>query len=433
MRAVDIIRKKRDGEALTPLEIGEFVSGVTSHIWPDYQAAALLMAIWQRGMNATEIAWLTRAMVRSGQTLDLSDVPGPKVDKHSTGGVGDKTSLILAPLAASCLVIVPKMSGRGLGHTGGTLDKLESIPDFRVGLNLHEFRQALRDVGCALIGQTKEIAPADKILYALRDVTATVESIPLLTASIMSKKMAEGIEALVLDVKAGQGAFMKRREDARALAEALVATGRANGLRTEALITAMDAPLGRAVGNALEVKECIAVLSGGKAGDLESLSVALAARMVFVAGRATSLADANLKIYDALQSGRGLQKFQEIIAQQGGDPNVVDNPALLPRAPHQMLVRADRSGHVTAIDAEKVGRATMLLGAGRDKVDDAIDHAVGLVLEVKPGQQVRNGDPLAEVHYRGEDRLSAAMDLLRSAWTIADGPVQQPSLILETV
>ncbi len=433
MRAVEIIRKKRDGQALAIEDIDAFVQGVTARTWPDYQASALLMAIWLRGMDAEETAHLTRAMVFSGQKLDLSDVPGPKVDKHSTGGVGDKTSLILAPLAAACGIVVPMMSGRGLGHTGGTLDKLEAIPGFRVDLNLDEFRQALRDVGCAMIGQTKEIAPADKILYALRDVTGTVESIPLITASIMSKKIAEGIDALVLDVKAGQGAFMKRREDARALAESLVATGRANGVRTEALITAMDAPLGNAVGNALEVKECIDVLKCGKNGNLESLSVALAARMVMLGGRAKALGEANLKVYDALRSGRGVQKLQEIIARQDGDPRVIDDPKLLPRAPHQVLVRAERAGFVNGIDAEKVGRATMLLGAGRDRVEDSVDHAVGAVLQVKSGTQVRTGDALVEVHYRGVERLPAALALLRQAWTIGDEPVRQPSLLLDAL
>src|SRR5262249_37038838 len=310
MRAVDVIRKKRDGQALDPHEIEAFVQGATSRSWPDYQASALLMAVLLRGMTAEETAWLTGAMVRSGVRLDLSDIPGVKVDKHSTGGVGDKTSLILAPLAAACGVVVPKMSGRGLGHTGGTLDRLEAIPGFRVGLSLDEFRAALRTVGCGLIGQTAEVAPADKLLYALRDVTATVESIPLISASIMSKKIAEGISALVMDVKCGRGAFMKTRDDARRLAQSLVSLGNANGVRTEALITEMDAPLGRAVGNALEVVECLETLKGRGPKDLEALSVTLAAWMLCLGGVAATPAEAEAKVRAALTSGRGLAKFQ---------------------------------------------------------------------------------------------------------------------------
>jgi pyrimidine-nucleoside phosphorylase len=332
MRAVDVIRKKRDGLELTPAEIEYFVHGVTAQTWPDYQSSALLMALWLRGMSAEETAALTRAMANSGQQLDLSDIPGPKVDKHSTGGVGDKTSLILAPLAAACGVVVPMMSGRGLGHTGGTLDKLESIPGFRVHLDLQEFKQVLREVGCAMIGQTTAIAPADRILYALRDVTATVESIPLITASIMSKKLAEGIDGLVLDVKSGQGAFMKVRAQARLLADSLVAAGNADGLRTEALLTNMDAPLGFAVGNAVEVEECIATLSGNGPADLEELSVKLAARMVRMAGVKATLEAAEAEVRDALDSGRGLEKFRELIQRQGSDPAIVDDPKRLPHA-----------------------------------------------------------------------------------------------------
>ena len=433
MRAVDILRKKRDGEALTPAEIDTFVANVTRETWPDYQASALLMAILLRGMNADETAALTRAMVHSGIKLDLSDMSGPKVDKHSTGGVGDNTSLVLAPLAAACGVVVPMMSGRGLGHSGGTLDKLESIPGFRADLSLDEFRAALGKVGCALIGQTREIAPADKRLYALRDVTATVESIPLITASIMSKKIAEGIDALVLDVKCGQGAFMKKRDDARRLAEALVATGQANGVRTETLITAMDAPLGRAVGNALEVAECIATLKEEGPDDLTDLAVTLAARMLLLGNVASGEEDASNRIRAALSSGRGLEKLREIIAQQGGDPRVVDDPARLPRAPHRLLVEAECSGYVTALNAELVGRATMLLGAGRDRVEDAIDPAVGAILRAVPGQEVRTGDALVEVHYRDAGRLDRALEFLNRAWRIEDAPPSAAPLILETV
>src|SRR5882672_4729944 len=306
MRAVDIILSKRDGRSLSRDEIRFFVDGVTSGTLPDYQASALLMAILLRGMTAEETAWLTDAMVHSGVRVDLGDIPGVKVDKHSTGGVGDKTSLILAPLAAACGVPVPMMSGRGLGHTGGTLDKLEAIPGFRVNLSLEEMKTALARVGCAMIGQTAQIAPADKKLYALRDVTGTVESIPLISASIMSKKIAEGIDALVLDVKTGSGAFMKTEADSRRLAESLVSIGNASGAKTEALITAMDAPLGRAVGNALEVIECIEILKGNGAKDLVDVSVELTARMLVRGKVAADRSDAERQVRGAMASGQGL-------------------------------------------------------------------------------------------------------------------------------
>ena len=433
MRAVDIIRKKRDGQALDRAEIDTFVDAATRGTWPEYQVSALLMAIVLRGMSAEETAWLTGAMVHSGVRLDLSDIPGAKVDKHSTGGVGDKTSLILAPLAAACGVVVPMMSGRGLGHTGGTLDKLESIPGFRVGLSLEEFRTALRKVGCGLIGQTAEIAPADKKLYALRDVTATVESIALISASIMSKKIAEGISALVMDVKCGRGAFMKNRDDARRLAESLVAIGNANGVRTEALITAMDTPLGRAVGNALEVSECVETLRGRGPKDLETLSVTLAARMLQLGGVAAGAEEAEGKVRAALSSGRGLEKFREIIAQQGGDPRVIDDASRLPAAPHRAVFAADRGGYIKNLDAEPVGRATMVLGAGRNRVEDAVDHAVGAIILVKRGDAVRAGEPIVELHYRDAGGLETALQLVKSACTIGDEPPAAQPIILETV
>ncbi len=433
MRAVDIIRKKRDGQALDPAEIEAFVAGATSGAWPDYQVSALLMAVVLRGMSPEETACLTRAMVHSGVRLDLSDLPGVKVDKHSTGGVGDKTSLVVAPLAAACGAVVPMMSGRGLGHTGGTLDKLESIPGFRVRLALPEFRTALAKVGCALIGQTDEVAPADRKLYALRDVTATVESIPLITASILSKKIAEGIGALVMDVKCGRGAFMKTRDDARKLAQSLVATGNANGVKTVALVTAMDVPLGRAVGNALEVIESLETLKGKGPPDLEALSVTLAARMLLLAGLAPTEVEAEAKVRDALVSGRGLEKFRAIVAQQGGDPRVVEDYCLLPAAPRQVLMRAPRAGYVAHLDAELVGRATMLLGAGRDRAEDAVDPGVGAVLKVTRGEHVSAGEPIAEVHYRDTARLRAALDMLGQAYVIEEAlPPAQPQ-ILETI
>jgi pyrimidine-nucleoside phosphorylase len=433
MRAVDVIRKKRDGLALTADEIEAFVAAATKHTWQDYQVSALLMAIVLRGMDAAETALLTGAMVRSGERLDWSELPGAKVDKHSTGGVGDKTSLILAPLAAACGVVVPMMSGRGLGHTGGTLDKLEAIPGFRVGLSLPEFRAALRKTGCALVGQTAEIAPADKVLYALRDVTATVESIPLISASIMSKKIAEGISALVLDVKCGSGAFMKTRADARRLAESLVSIGTAQGVRTEALLTAMDRPLGRAVGNALEVIECFEVLKGRGPEDITNLSVLLAAKLVHLGGKAATLEQAEKQVRDALTSGRGVEKFREVIEQQGGDPRVVDDYSRMPAAPYREIVRTAKAGFVFGFEAERVGRATVLLGAGRDRVEDGVDPAVGAVVLAGRGARVKAGDPLLELHYRERPRLDAALKLLDGACSIQDAPPQAEPLVLETV
>ena len=420
MRAVDVIMKKRDGGALSREEIRFFVDGVTAGTLPEYQASALLMAILLRGMSGEETAWLTDAMVHSGVRVDLADIPGVKVDKHSTGGVGDKTSLILAPLAAACGVPVPMMSGRGLGHTGGTLDKLEAIPGFRVNLSLDEMKAALRRTGCAMIGQTAQIAPADKKLYALRDVTGTVESIPLISASIMSKKIAEGIGALVLDVKTGSGAFMKTEADSRKLAESLVSIGNASGVKTEAVITAMDAPLGRAVGNALEVIECIDVLKGGGPSDLVDVSIELTARMLVLGRVADDLADAEKQARDAIASGAGLDRFRTIIDAQGGDPRVIDDPARLPHVADRQVVTAARSGYLTRLDAELVGRASVALGAGRDRVEDPVDFAVGITIHAKPGDKVRAGDAVLELHYRDRVRLEAAVALAARAVTIGD-------------
>jgi pyrimidine-nucleoside phosphorylase len=431
MRAVDIIRKKRDALPLSPAEIEAFVAAATHRTWPDYQVSALLMAIVLRGMDPAETAALTGAKVRSGVRLDWSDLPGPVVDKHSTGGVGDKTSLVLLPLAAACGVYVPMMSGRGLGHTGGTLDKMESIPGFRVSLSLDELRQAVRTVGAALVSQTAEIAPADKAMYALRDVTGTVESVALISASIMSKKIAEGIQALVMDVKCGRGAFMKTRDDARRLARSLIDIGTAQSVRTEAVLTAMDVPLGRAVGNALEVAESIAVLRGDGPEDVTRLSSHLAARMVYLGGAATSLEEAEAKIAEALHSGRGLEKFRQVVAQQGGDPRIIDDPSRLPSAPHREVIRAERAGHVHGWDAERVGRAASLLGAGRDRVEDGVDPAVGAVVLVRPGERVKPGDGLIELHYRDSARLAAARELLAEACPIEEMPPPESPLIVE--
>src|SRR5688572_16657261 len=380
MRAVDIIRAKRDGEALSREAIESFVRGVTDGSWEDYQASALLMAIVLKGMNAVETGWLTDAMARSGDRVILDHIPGVKVGKHSTGGVGDKVSIVLAPLAASCGVVVPKMSGRGLGHTGGTLDKLESIPGFRIALSLDEYRKILGEVGCCLISQTENIAPADKKLYALRDVTATIESLPLIAASVMSKKLAEGSTALVLDVKCGRGAFMQRPADARALARAMVTIGSASGVRTEAFITRMDSPLGRAVGNAVEIAECIDVLSGNGPADLTALIITLASRMVFLAGKAADDADAEQKVRAALTSGAALDKLRQMIKWQGGDATVVDDTGKLPKAAHAHRLNATKSGFVQSLDALLVGRTAVALGAGRDKKGDAVDLSAGILL-----------------------------------------------------
>jgi pyrimidine-nucleoside phosphorylase len=363
-------------------------------------------------------------MMRTGEVLDLGDLPGPKVDKHSTGGVGDKTSMVLAPLAAACGVYVPMISGRGLGHTGGTLDKLESIPGFRVSLSLDEFRSVLRQSHLGLIGQTPEIAPADRKLYALRDVTSTVESRPLIAASIMSKKMAEGIDALVLDVKTGDGAFMVEEEDSRALAQAMLAIGKGMGKKVVALITDMEQPLGRAVGNALEIVECIETLQGKGPADLETLSVELAAWMLSLAGAAPTLDAARTRVRGALESGAGLRKFQEVIALQGGDPRVGDDVSRLPRAAETVELRAESGGRVTGIGCRAVGTAAMLLGAGRETVDSRIDPGVGLVLRKKVGDAVAAGESLATVHVNDRRRLDEAVAMLRRA--IRVGPEAPP-------
>jgi pyrimidine-nucleoside phosphorylase len=433
MRATDIIRAKRDGGALSREAIEFFVAGVTDGSFPDYQASALLMAIWLKGMSPQETSWLTGAMVHSGIRVDLSAIPGVKVDKHSTGGVGDKASLVLAPLAAACGVKVPMMSGRGLGHTGGTLDKLQSIPGFRVDLSLDELKVALEKTGVAMLGQTSQIAPADKKLYALRDVTATVESIPLITASIMSKKIAEGIDALVLDVKTGRGAFMKTVEDSRRLARALVDAGNLSGVKTEAFITAMDAPLGRAVGNALEVVECVETLKGRGPKDLEDLSVLLAARMVLAAGLAGTPAEADAAVRRALSSGAGVEKWRQIVEHQGGDPRTVDDYSRMPSVTTRRMVTAEHAGYLSVLDAELVGRAMLALGAGRSKVDDVVDPAVGAIVQAKPGDRLSKGDAILELHYRREADLPAAMELLGRAVEIADEPPLVMPLVLEEV
>ena len=433
MRVVDIIRKKRDGGALSAGEIQSFVGGVTDGSWPDYQVSALLMAIVLRGMTLDEASTLTEAMVDSGQRIDLSEFEGVPVDKHSTGGVGDKTSLILAPLAAACGAVVPMMSGRGLGHTGGTLDKLDAIPGFRTRLPLDEMRRVLRQTGCALIGQTEEIAPADRRMYSLRDVTGTVESIPLICASILSKKLAEGIGALVLDVKVGRGAFMKTADDARRLATWLAGIAERNGVRTEALLTAMDAPLGLEIGNANEVIESIETLKGRGPKALEDLSVRLAARMLVLAGIATDDRDADTRVRRALGTGEGVDCFRRIIEAQGGDPRVIEDYSRLPTASVTDEWRAPARGFIANMDAELVGRAASVLGAGRDRADAQVDPSAGISLKAVVGAAVAKGDVVFALATSDRGRVPAARALLDQAVTIAHDSPPPSELILETV
>jgi pyrimidine-nucleoside phosphorylase len=433
MHPVDIIVRKRDGAALTRAEIAFVVSGATSGAIPDYQIAALLMALLLQGMSDEETAWLTEAMVASGRRLDLSRIPGMKAGKHSTGGVGDKTSIVVVPLVAACGVVVPKSSGRGLGHTGGTIDKLESIPGFRASMDRESFLSALERIGCAFVGQTADIAPADKKLYALRDVTGTIESIPLIASSIMSKKIAEGTDVLALDVKVGRGAFMKSEADARRLSQAMVAIGARVGLTTEALLTAMDAPLGRAVGNALEIAECLDTLAGRGPSDLEQLSLALATRMLLLTGSAADDEEAGRRLRAALASGAALEKFLQVLANQGGDVRIVEDRSRLPHVAEIETVTAARAGVVSHIDAAIVGRASMILGAGRERLDAPIDPGAGLILRVKLGDQVGAGDALADLHAGAGARLDEARALVKEAIALGEEPVRRMPLILGTV
>jgi pyrimidine-nucleoside phosphorylase len=433
MRVVDLIRKKRDGAELSREEIEFLIEGVTRERIPDYQTAAWLMAVVWRGMSGAELEALTEAMLHSGLVLDWSDLPATKVDKHSTGGVGDKTSLVIGPVVAAAGLYVPMISGRGLGHTGGTLDKLESIPGFNVHLELLEFRRVLEKCRCSLIGQTPEIAPADKKLYALRDVTATVESPYLICASIMSKKMAEGIDALVLDVKTGDGAFMKKQSDAEYLAGLMVETGMRMGTKTVALITDMDQPLGRKVGNALEVEECIELLHGGGPDDLRELCDELSAWMFFLGKRTRTVGEGRKLAAEMITSGRARDTFREIIRLQGGDPRVVDDPARLPQAKHAAHVTAQRSGYVTTIHCEQVGIASMLLGGGREKKEDSIDPGVGIVLERKIGEKVEAGANLCTVHYNLDSRLPRAVELLSRSFEIGDKALPSSPLVRKII
>jgi len=434
MRAVDVIVRKRDGQALTPAELAFIVDGVIGGTIPDYQVSALLMAMFLRGLTPAETVSLTEAMAASGRRIDLSFLPGTKVGKHSTGGVGDKTSIIVVPAVAACGVAVMKSSGRALGHTGGTLDKLESIPGFRTSLDAATLGAVLRDLHCAFVGQTADIAPVDKKLYALRDVTGTVESLPLIASSIMSKKICEGSDALVLDVKVGSGAFMKTMDEARPLARTMVSIGRHVGLRTEALLTDMDAPLGRAVGNALEIRECIETLKGEGPGDVEAICVALAARMLRLGGVVPSLDDAAARVRRALTSGAALERFRALVERQGGDPGVVDDPGRLPRASRVEVVTAERAGFVQELRADLVGHASMILGAGRERADAAVDPAAGVFLRAARGDRVEAGDAIAELHASEGGRIDRARRLMASALVVGDQrpAAREPVLAVET-
>jgi pyrimidine-nucleoside phosphorylase len=428
-----IIARKRDGHVLTPDEIAAFIHGVTHGEWADYQSAALLMAIFLRGMTADETSCLTDAMMRSGAIADLAGVPGIKVDKHSTGGVGDKVSLVLAPLVAACGVPVPMISGRGLGHTGGTLDKLESIPGFQVGLSLQAYAAQIRRIGVSMIGQTAEIAPADRKLYALRDVTATVESIPLICASIMSKKLAEGINALVLDVTFGRGAFMKEKARARELATAMVAIGHAMGKPTRALLTAMDQPLGRAVGNAVEVIESIEALKGRGPADLMEVTFALGGQMLLLGQAASNPSEARARLENAIADGSALAKFRDLVTAQGGDPAVIDDATRLPRARFTREVGAGNAGYVVDVDPMAIAQAALLLGAGRANVSAVVDPAVGLTDLVKVGERVPRGGRLCTIHANDEPLLAAALPQVRAAFAIGERPVAPAILIDELI
>jgi pyrimidine-nucleoside phosphorylase/thymidine phosphorylase len=433
MRTVDLILRKRGGDELSVEELQFLVNGYTSGEIPDYQMSAFLMATFFNGMTDRELSALTEAMMKTGEVLSLSDIPGIKVDKHSTGGVGDKTSLICAPIAAAAGVVVPMISGRGLGHTGGTLDKLESIPGFRTDLTLEQFRAQLQELGLCFIGQSDEIAPADRSMYALRDVTGTVESIPLIASSIMSKKMSEGIDALVLDVKVGNGAFMKKQVDARRLAQAMVGIGRRLDKRVQALITDMNQPLGFAIGNALEVMEVSQTLQKAGPADLTRLSLELAARMIYLGKITPTLDEARKLAEDKLMDGSAYRKFKQVVQAQGGNPLALDRFELLPNATGMREILSPRAGFVSAIMAEDIGRASQMIGAGRARKEDVIDPAVGVILEVKMGEKVDAGSVLCRLYYTGEENLDEAADLVEDAFRISGSRPDERELILEVV
>ena len=433
MRAVDLIRKKRDCGELSRDEINFLVSGYTRGEIPDYQMAAWLMAVWIRGLDRAEIASLTEVMLYSGEVLTHSEIPGKKVDKHSTGGVGDKTSLILAPIVAAGGLTVPMISGRGLGHTGGTLDKLEAIPGFNVNLSLVEFRRVLRECGMGLIGQTAEIAPADKKIYALRDVTSTVENVGLICASIMSKKLAEGIDVLVLDVKTGSGAFMKKEEDSVRLAEVMVETGKRMGKKAVALITDMDQPLGRLAGHSYEVLESVEVLKGRGPEDLRDLSLELSAWMFFLGERTKSVEEGRRLAETMVATGQALEKFRQDIRLQGGDERIVDEPERLPQARLHADVVSSAAGYVNVTNCEQLGTALAMLGGGREKKEDKIDHAVGLEFHKRIGDRVEEGEKLVTIHYNSDTKLAEAKRLIANSYVVNESALREKRPLVRCV
>ncbi len=432
-RMSEAIARKRDGGRLSEMEIEAWVRGVTDDSIPDYQSTALLMAIFLRGMDREETRLLTRAMMRSGDCLDLSTIPGTKVDKHSTGGVGDKVSLYIGPLVAACGVPVPMLSGRSLGFSGGTLDKLEAIPGYRTRLSTAEFVDVVRRVGISIVGQTDALAPADRRLYALRDATATVPAIPLIVASILSKKLAAGPDAVVFDVKVGRGAFMERLEDAEALAKSLVEISEEMGRRAVAWITRMDEPLGRAVGNALEVAETVEYLAGSATRDLDHLGIALGAEMLVLGGKARDLDEGARAVRAARASGRGLATLRDLIAAHGGDPSVVDDPSRLPRARHAEIVVAERDGFIHDVDARRIGLAATRLGAGRERTEDAVSAGAGIVIHRRRGEPVRRGEPLATLHSDDPRRIEEERSGVVAAIAIGDAAPGMPPLLLRRV
>jgi pyrimidine-nucleoside phosphorylase len=437
LRPQDVIRKKRDGLNLSREEIEFFVAGVTSGRIADYQVSALLMAIYLNGMNQDEQQALTEAMLNSGNILDFSDIPKPKADKHSTGGVGDKTSIIIAPLVAACDVSVPMISGRGLGHTGGTLDKLESIPGYRVNLSLTEFKQVLDQVGYAMAGQTAEIAPADKKMYALRDATATVEAIPLIVASIISKKGAAGLDAMIIDVKVGNGAFMREEARARDLAHALVSTGNSCGIKTRALLTDMNQPLGGAVGNSLEIQECIEILRGEAneaAQPVLDLSMELCAHMLMLANVDQTIEAARERLQKVLKSGKALECLRSNIEAQGGEPRVCDDPGrFLPLVRETVKVESPRSGFITRVDTTEIGHAIAAIGGGRVRIEDTVDPTVGFTSELKLGDQVRAGDAIGTVYCADSSAAAGAARRIQAAYHIGEAPPEKPLKLVKEI